>query len=57
MQQQDYVALDERYDAQNYHAQDVVITCGEGVWAYAVESKRYLDCLSAYSALIRSTMS
>jgi len=30
---------------------DVVLTKGEGVWVYDVDGKRYLDCLSAYSAL------
>ncbi len=48
---QDYIALEERYGAHNYHPLDVVITRGEGVWVYDVEGRRYLDCLSAYSAL------
>jgi len=48
---QDYIDLEERYGAHNYHPLDVVITKGEGVWVEDVEGKRYLDCLSAYSAL------
>lgn len=48
---QDYIELEERYGAHNYHPLDVVITRGEGVWVYDVEGRRYLDCLSAYSAL------
>lgn len=48
---QEYIALEERYGAHNYHPLDVVITRGEGVWVYDVEGRRYLDCLSAYSAL------
>lgn len=46
-----FIALEEQYGAKNYHPLDVVLTKGEGVWVYDVEGKRYLDCLSAYSAL------
>ncbi len=46
-----YIELEEEYGAHNYHPLDVVITRGEGVWVYDVEGKKYLDCLSAYSAL------
>jgi len=45
------IALEEQYGAHNYHPLDVVITRGEGVWVYDVEGRKYLDCLSAYSAL------
>jgi len=48
---QDYIALEEEYGAHNYHPLDVVINKGEGVWVYDVGGNRYLDCLSAYSAL------
>ncbi|HEY9153306.1 MAG TPA: ornithine--oxo-acid transaminase, partial [Anaerolineales bacterium] len=51
MNSQDYIALEEQYGAHNYHPLDVVITRGEGVWVYDVDGKKYLDCLSAYSAL------
>jgi ornithine--oxo-acid transaminase len=50
-QTQEYIALEEQYGAHNYHPLDVVITRGDGVWVYDVEGKRYLDCLSAYSAV------
>lgn len=46
-----YIDLEEEYGAHNYHPLDVVIKKGEGVWVYDVEGNRYLDCLSAYSAL------
>ncbi len=46
-----YVELDEAYSAHNYHPLDVVIERAQGVWVYDVEGKRYLDCLSAYSAV------
>ncbi len=51
MNGQEYIRLEEQYGAHNYHPLDVVISRGEGVWVYDVDGKRYLDCLSAYSAL------
>ncbi len=45
------IQLEDEYGAHNYHPLDVVLTKGEGVWVYDVEGNRYLDCLSAYSAL------
>jgi len=51
METQKYIQLEETYGAHNYHPLDVVINRGEGVWVYDVEGNRYLDCLSAYSAL------
>jgi ornithine--oxo-acid transaminase len=51
MNTQDYIKLEEEYGAHNYHPLDVVITRGEGVWVYDVDGNKYLDCLSAYSAL------
>lgn len=51
MKTQDFILLDEGYGAHNYHPLDVVIERGEGVWVHDVEGKKYLDCLSAYSAV------
>jgi ornithine--oxo-acid transaminase len=51
MKTQDYIVLEERYGAHNYHPLDVVIEKAEGVWVYDVDGKKYLDCLSAYSAV------
>jgi len=48
---QDFIELENRYGAHNYHPLDVVIDRAEGVWVYDVEGKRYLDCLAAYSAV------
>jgi ornithine--oxo-acid transaminase len=45
------VALEARYGATNYKPLDVVLQRGEGVWVWDVEGRRYLDCLSAYSAV------
>ncbi|MDI6850909.1 MAG: ornithine--oxo-acid transaminase [bacterium] len=41
----------EKYSAHNYHPLPVVLSKGEGVWVWDVEGKKYLDCLSAYSAV------
>jgi len=51
MNANDYIRMEEQYGANNYHPLDVVITRGEGVWVYDVDGKKYLDCLSAYSAV------
>jgi ornithine--oxo-acid transaminase len=47
----DFIELDKRFGARNYEPQDVVLTRGEGVWVFDVEGRRYLDCLSSYSAV------
>nr|NLJ02986.1 ornithine--oxo-acid transaminase [Bacillota bacterium] len=41
----------ELYSANNYFPLPIVIEKGEGVWVYDVEGRKYLDMLSAYSAL------
>jgi len=51
MRTQDYIDLEDRYGAHNYHPLDVVIERAEGVWVYDVEGRRYLDCLASYSAV------
>src|SRR5574337_1138233 len=51
MNTQDYITLEDQYGAHNYHPLDVVIEKAEGVWVYDVDGKKYLDCLSAYSAV------
>lgn len=51
MNSKEYIALEEQYGAHNYHPLDVVIEKAEGVWVYDVDGKKYLDCLSAYSAV------
>ena len=46
-----FIGLEETYSAHNYHPLDVVIDRAEGVWVYDVDGNKYLDCLSAYSAV------
>ena len=45
------IAETDRYSAHNYHPLPVVVERGEGVWVWDAEGRKYLDCLSAYSAL------
>lgn len=47
----DYIQLEEIYGAHIYHPLDIVIERGEGIWVYDVDGKKYLDFLSAYSAV------
>ena len=51
MTSQDFIKLEDRYGAHNYHPLEVVIDRGKGVWVWDVEGKKYLDFLSAYSAV------
>jgi ornithine--oxo-acid transaminase len=48
---QDYINLEKKYGANNYKPLDVVLERGEGIWVWDVEGRRYLDFLSAYSAV------
>ena len=47
----DYIALEDKFGAHNYHPLPVVLAKGEGVFVWDVEGKRYYDFLSAYSAV------
>ncbi len=47
----DMIALERRYGATNYAPLPVVLARGEGVWLWDDQGKRYLDMLSAYSAV------
>jgi len=48
---QEYIDLEERYGAHNYHPLPVVIEKGQGPFMWDVEGKRYFDFLSGYSAV------
>ncbi|MBB3411966.1 ornithine--oxo-acid transaminase [Rhizobium sp. BK316] len=45
------IATEQRLGANNYKPLDVVLTRGQGVHVWDTDGKRYLDCLSAYSAV------
>lgn len=47
----EFIELETRYGANNYHPLDVVVQKAEGVWVWDVEGKKYLDFLAAYSAV------
>ena len=51
MDQQHYIQLEEEFGAHNYKPLDVVLTRGKGLWVWDVEGNKYMDCLSAYSAV------
>jgi len=51
MTAQDYINLEEQYGAHTYHPLDIVVSRAEGIWVYDVDGKKYLDFLSAYSAV------
>ena len=46
-----FITLEEQYNAHNYHPLPVVLERGEGVYVWDVEGKRYYDFLSGYSAI------
>jgi ornithine--oxo-acid transaminase len=46
-----FIDLDERYGAHNYKPLDLVVERAQGVWLWDADGKRYLDCVSAYSAV------
>lgn len=48
---QQYLDLEEKYGAHNYHPLPVVLNRGEGAFLYDVDGKRYYDFLSGYSAV------
>ena len=51
MDQQYFIDLEDKYGAHNYKPLDVVLNRGKGVWVWDVDDNKYLDCLSAYSAV------
>jgi ornithine--oxo-acid transaminase len=51
MQTADFIRMEQEYGARNYKPLNVVLTRGKGIWVWDVEGKRYLDFLSAYSAV------
>ena len=47
----EYIALEDKYGAHNYHPLPVVLAKGKGVFVWDVEGKKYYDFLSSYSAV------
>ncbi|MFA5621086.1 MAG: ornithine--oxo-acid transaminase [Thermovirgaceae bacterium] len=48
---QELMEMEQQYGAHNYHPLEVVITKAEGIWVEDPEGRRYMDMLSAYSAV------
>ena len=48
---EEFIALEDKYGAHNYHPLPVVLAKGEGVFVWDVEGKKYYDFLSSYSAV------
>jgi len=51
MKTQEFINLENQFGAHNYKPLDVVLCRGKGIWVWDVEGRKYLDCLSAYSAV------
>ena len=51
MDHQDYIRLEETLGAHNYKPLEVVLNKGRGIWVWDVKGNKYMDCLSAYSAV------
>ncbi len=51
MKSSDYIVMEAHYGAHNYHPLPIVISKAKGVFVYDPEGNKYLDCLSAYSAV------
>ena len=51
MKPEAFIDLESRYGAYNYKPLDVVLQHGQGIWVWDVDCKRYMDCLSSYSAV------
>jgi ornithine--oxo-acid transaminase len=51
MRTQDYIQLENEYGTMNYMPLDVVLSRGQGIWVWDADGNKYMDCLSAYSAL------
>nr|WP_146985370.1 ornithine--oxo-acid transaminase [Bradyrhizobium macuxiense] len=47
----DLLATEAQFGTYNYEPIGVVLSRGEGVWVWDTDGNRYLDCLSAYSAV------
>jgi ornithine--oxo-acid transaminase len=51
MKTKELISIEDQFGAKNYNLLDVILCKGEGIWVWDVEGKKYMDCLSAYSAV------
>lgn len=47
----DFMSMEDNFGAHNYHPLPVVLEKGKGIYLWDVEGKKYMDFLSAYSAV------
>lgn len=51
MKTNEFISIEDHLGAHNYKPLDVILNRGEGIWVWDVDGNRYMDCLSAYSAV------
>jgi len=51
MTTEEYIKLEDSYGTSNYKPLDMIVSKAKGVWVWDIEGNRYLDCVSAYSAV------
>ncbi len=51
MKSESYISIEDKFGAKNYKPLDVVLNRGQGIWVWDVDGNKYMDCLSAYSAV------
>lgn len=51
MNTKNFISIEDEYGAHNYKPLDVVLSRGEGIWVWDIDGNKYMDCLSAYSAV------
>jgi len=51
MKTADFIQIENELGAHNYKPLDVILTKGKGIWVWDIDGNKYMDCLSAYSAV------
>lgn len=51
MDTQNFINIENEFGANNYKPLDVILERGEGIWVWDIDGNKYMDCLSAYSAV------
>ncbi len=51
MRTEEFIQIENKFGANNYKPLDVILSRGEGIWVWDIDGRKYLDCLSAYSAV------
>lgn len=49
--QKDIISQTDKHSAHNYHPLPLVLSKGKGIWVWDADGNKYIDCLSAYSAV------